>query len=615
MSRVEPTVGTGARVARPAAYDVIVVGSGLGGLTAAAYLAANRQRVLLLERYSVLGGSSHVFRRKGGWEFDVGVHYIDNAGPGGDMPRVLGGLGLAEKIEFLALDETGFDTILAPDFELRVPRGLDAYLANLVAAFPGEEKALRRFMRLVRAAGPVTDRSAPDFGTVRGTARGAAAAGLAAPMLVAPYPVVMAACGMSPRAILVLSPHSAVFGTPPTRLPFAMYAGFLHAYVGGGAWYPRGGGQVFAANLAGVVRTHGGAIRTGAEVARILVDGGRVAGVQLADGETLRAPAVVSDVDVKRTMMDLVGPEHLPRRTALRARSWKMSWPYLTSYFGLARDLRGAVNTNYYVIPSWDDAASLARLSRLFPEMVTRAHRRERAAWLEDFARRMPVFVQSATLRDPDSPHGAPPGHAVVEAMTEVPRDPAFWGIEGHSVTGYRRASAYREMKQRLTEILLARVERAFPGARDQVVWSEAATPATQTRYTAAGGGNIYGLESRLSQIGPLRPGSRTSIRGLFIAGTSTAWGPATTGSMLSGVHAASAVLGRDLAAEVAAGAVYTDPKRLTDSGGPGWDPLALTRDIRPERSTPANSAGPAGVEENVDADPIHLTATPPARQ
>lgn len=121
-------------------WDAIVVGGGLGGLTAAAYLAANAQRVLLIEQYEVLGGCSHVFRRKRSWEFDVGVHYIEDAGPGGRMPHVLAGLGLADRVEFLPLDQNGFDTILAPDLELRIPREWDAYLENLIAAFPREER-------------------------------------------------------------------------------------------------------------------------------------------------------------------------------------------------------------------------------------------------------------------------------------------------------------------------------------------------------------------------------------------------------------------------------------------------------------------------------------------
>jgi hypothetical protein len=80
--------------------------------------------------------------------------------------------------------------------------------------------------------------------------------------------------------------------------------------------------------------------------------------------------------------------------------------------------------------------------------------------------------------------------------MTLIPRDPGFWGIENCDPDGrdYRRAPAYRDMKERLTDVMLDRVERAFPGARAQVQWSEAATPATQTRYARTTGGAPFGL-------------------------------------------------------------------------------------------------------------------------
>jgi all-trans-retinol 13,14-reductase len=108
-------------------FDSIVIGSGLGGSSAAAHLAAVGQRVLLLERYSVLGGSSHVFRRQGKWEFDCGVHYIGDCGPDGQVPTLMRGLGLDDRISWLPLDADGFDTVRGPDLEFRAwPADFDA---------------------------------------------------------------------------------------------------------------------------------------------------------------------------------------------------------------------------------------------------------------------------------------------------------------------------------------------------------------------------------------------------------------------------------------------------------------------------------------------------------
>src|ERR1700757_4758261 len=122
-------------------WDAMMFGSGLGGRTPAAYLQTNGMRTLVLEQYDVLGGCSHVFRRKRKFEFDVGLHYIGECGPGGPFQTVLGGLGLRDRIDFLEMDPDGFDTLIFPGFEFRVPRGWESYLARLIALFPDERLA------------------------------------------------------------------------------------------------------------------------------------------------------------------------------------------------------------------------------------------------------------------------------------------------------------------------------------------------------------------------------------------------------------------------------------------------------------------------------------------
>ncbi|KAA8883041.1 NAD(P)/FAD-dependent oxidoreductase [Nocardia colli] len=559
-------------------WDAIVIGAGLGGLSAASYLAASGLKVTLLEQYSVLGGSSHVFRRKRKWEFDVGVHYIGDCGPNGNVPTLLRGIGLDDRVQWLPLDTDGFDTIIAPDFELRIPVGWDNYLENLIQAFPGEERGLRRYVSIVRAIGESLDRTATSANDLR---RAVMRAGTAAAWAPVPHAALLAACRLKPRTMLALSVQDGAAATPPHRAPVAVAAAFLENFVGRGAWFPRGGGQVLAAGFAEVIRGHGGQIRTRTEVDRILVESGRVTGVRLRDGEILTAPVVVSAADIKRTYRDLIGYEQLPRWAVMRNEHYKMALPLINGYFGIEIDLAGTPNTNYYTIPAttWKAADSLWSLSRMSSQLLTGAGRRDPRQWAEDFALRQPTYVQSSTRRDPANHFSAPPGHAAIEAQTLAPWNPALWGVSADEVAtqSYRSNSAYRDIKEIIAGGLLARVDQAFPGAAAKVQWSELATPATQERYTRTTNGTSYGLEPRITQLGPLRPGARTPIRGLFLAGTSTSTGPATEGAMLSGVQAASAIVGRDLLAEVRAGAVLADPTRIAPWGA-DFDPLAACR-------------------------------------
>ncbi len=563
-------------------WDAIVVGAGLGGLTAAGYLTAAGRRTLLLEQYDVVGGCSHVFRRKREWEFEVGVHYLGDCGPGGQIPTVLRGLGLDDRIEFLPMDPDGFDTLCYPDVTLRVPRGWDHYLANVIDAFPGEERAVRRYLGIMRRLGEALDRSATPA-SLGGMAAFAARGRLASAWALVPLNRLLQACGLSERARAALSVQCGSYVCPPSRTPVALHAAFLHNYVKDGAYYPKGGGQVLAAHMTDLIRTHGGDVRTRAQVERILVHNGHVTGVRLRDGEELFAPAVVSGADIKRTYLEMVGREHLSARTVRRVDGWRMTLPFVNVYLGLDIDLADRMpNTNLFSMPTWDS------LDLLWTDTVQGIGARAPAVWHEELRGRLGAYVHSSTVKDPGGDY-APTGHSAVEVMVPFVPEHRAWGVDHgpHQGEDYGSNPRYLEAKDAITGIMVDRAAEVIPGLRDHLVYQEAATPITQERYTLSTGGAAYGIEMSIDQFGPFRPKPRTEIGGLHLAGASQAWGPGVEGAMLSGLHAAGAVLRRDLAREIRAGLVLGNPSKLA-GGGPGWDPLLaskrMSRKPRPAR-------------------------------
>lgn len=543
-------------------WDAIVIGSGLGGLTCAAYLTAAGKRTLVLEQNQVAGGCSQVFRRKGNrYEFDVGMHYIGECHPGGRMTAALRGLGLEDRIEFRPLDRDGHSTLVFPGLTFRVPSDWDTYLARLIEAFPDQRRGLRLCIGILRRIGAELRTAELPKRSVRSLLRFARKAPTLATVGQLPLNRLFALCRLSPLARAVIVGESGDYGAPPSRTSVALHGGFLDHYLTGGAWYPRGGGQVVPAHLIDVIQSHGGRVRTKARVTRILIENGAAAGVQLDDDETITAPIVVSGADLKRTYLDLVGREHLSPATVARVERYRMALPLFSVYLGLDIDLADRMpNSTYWCYPDSD---------------VEGAYR---AAYEGRIPDEMPIFLTSATTKDPGNPHAAPPGHSTLEVMCLVPQG-MFWP----GGDAYRRDPEYLALKESLTERLIDRAGTVVPDLRRHIVWQEASSPVTHERFTLSSLGSCYGIEMAADQIGPRRPGPRTEIPGLWLTGASTVWGNGIVGAVSSGLGAAGAILRRPLSAEVKAGAVIADPGRLTPIG-PDWDPLAVSKPSSPLR-------------------------------
>ncbi len=541
-------------------WDAIVVGSGLGGLTTAAYLATNGLRTLVLEKHYLTGGNAHVFRRKQMFEFDVGVHYLGDCGPDGLIPTVLRGVGLDGKIEFLEMDPDGFDTLMFPGLTFRVPKGWDRYRERLVATFPDDETGLHRCLDVLQGV-------VSEFSKVKMPVEPQDM-----PRLMQEAPNFMKwgmrtlgelfdDCRLGRKARAVLDAESGTYATPPSRAPVLMQAALMDHYLKG-AYYPKGGGQVLPAHLVEVVRSHGGEVRTRAGVQRILVEDGAAVGVRLSSGEELRAPVIVSNADLKRTFLEMVGEEHLSPQTAARIRQYRMALPIFCVYLGLDIDLCERMpNTNYFYYSSFD-------IEGMYQDC---------------YEGRVPselcLFITVASVKDPNTQVIAPRGHSSLQIMTWVPSDYRLWGIEKGPASGekYHRNPVYQTLKQRLTDVLVEGAETVIPGIKEHIVWKEAATPISQEHFTFSSGGTSYGIELSVDQFGPSRPSPKTEIDGLYLAGASTMFAHGIAGVMRGGVGCASAVLDRDLWSEVEGGRVFGDPAKLS-GGGPDWDPWQASR-------------------------------------
>ncbi|MFN8491451.1 MAG: NAD(P)-binding protein [Caldilineaceae bacterium] len=129
-----------------ATYDIIVIGSGIGGLTFASLMAQmQHKRVLVLERHFKLGGFTHAFSRPGGYTWDVGLHYVGNMRKG-EMGRQIFDLITGGAVEWTKMPSP-FERFVYPDFTFAVPDDRKAYQQALIAKFPSEQAAIRQYFK------------------------------------------------------------------------------------------------------------------------------------------------------------------------------------------------------------------------------------------------------------------------------------------------------------------------------------------------------------------------------------------------------------------------------------------------------------------------------------
>jgi prolycopene isomerase len=481
-------------------WDVIVIGSGLGGLSSATRLAKAGLRVLVLEQHVFAGGYAHHFLRKVKgtkivYDFDVALHQTGSLRPGQGMHRALGDLGVLDRIRLIQFD-TAYRT-RGPAHDLVVPADADRYEALLCETFPEHAAGVRDLfaaMRRIHSGGGELSQDALE------------AMGLTLQQLVERFV-------RDERILSIFCTLWGYLGSVPSELSAFLYAQMWGSYHLGGCFYIHGGGQALADAFVEVIEENRGKVLLRCPVVGILTEGGRIAGVETRRHGRFRAPVVVSNAPAPTTFNALLDRPELAETDRKVADSLPIAVSIHQAYVGIRGDASelGLRDRGLFVEPHYDHDAQW--------EAILRGDYRDQG-----------YFIGNHNIADPGH---APEGRSILHAAMIA--DGRLWmDLEEET---------YRERKRKLEDYLVDRLAEAIPDVRDRIEICETGTPRTMRRYTSNPLGSIYGYSSTVTSHSIHRPQPRTSVPGLYLAGAWTFPAAGFGGAMGSGFNTSRLVM------------------------------------------------------------------------
>ena len=442
-------------------YDVVIIGSGLGGLVCGSLLAREGKSVLVLERQAQPGGCMQSYQR-GGLSFDTGFHYVGGLSEGKQLHRVFSHLGLME-LPWVRLDADGFDQVTIGHQTFPMAEGYDRFANTLSEYFPKEKEALKQYVNLMRHLP-----SMEEIGPVNA------------------YNWLKSLFHDS-LLINVLAGSAIKMELRRESLPLFTFAHGMSSYIAS-SWRLRGGGHLIVDALVNDINRQGGKVICHADVNKLVEKDGRIVAARCAKGNVYEGDVFISDVHPQVTFGWLDESKLIKNMFHRRINAMENSTGIFTVSLVLKRDVLPYFNHNKYVYKK--------------PNVWT---------FNEDVGGVGGIMV---SCRVPEKGDYA----RQIDLMT-----PVSWKLfESWVNTSVgRRGEIYEMLKNHLADECIRLAERVVPGLCGMIENRYTSTPLTYRDYTLTPCGSAYGVRKDCRNILMTTLAPRTPIPNLLLTGQS----------------------------------------------------------------------------------------------
>lgn len=459
-------------------YDIIIIGSGLGGLQSGVILSRKGYKVLILEKNHQIGGALQTFKRNG-CEFSTGVHYIGNLDKGQTLNKVFKYLNLFDGIEYKMLDKTGFDIFTIDGFEYRFPIGFDNFKKQMYEYFPDEKIAIDSYMLEIHKAVETQ-----NVFLLKDIEEKTKSVDKYLSMNTSDF---IESLTENKRLRQVLGALNFVYAGVKEKSPFYLHAMINYHYISS-SYRIVGNSGMLAKNLSSQIINLGGKILTNKNVINLVVENKKIVAVETNDGDKFEAVNIISNVHPSATM-SMIAEGGIKKSFRNRMNSTKNTMSGFSVHLKLKKETVKYLNSNYYYYKQ---------------NNVWYASYYDEKNWPEHF------FLH----------HGAPKGESKYVSCIGLLTHMKYDEVEKwKDLPVNNRGADYVEFKDKKAKALIELAVKNFPELADNIESYNVSTPLTYHDYLGSPTGSLYGtLRDSNNAIGSYIS-HRTKINNLFLTG------------------------------------------------------------------------------------------------